>query len=109
MEIMEITPRLTQLYYRVESNDIPYILVNGRLIRFTNVLFTEKGGESEIYLVVNPDGEYMFLEVGYESDSDGSFHWSKFLDKTISLRDYNVNSEVRWDAIDLFHMLNRLK
>ena len=86
----------------------PFVLVGDKAIRFTNVIFTEGSTGNDWYLVVNPKGKYLFLVVGYEPDCDGSYYWSTFTNESISLNDFDVNSEYYWNGTELFKLLQIL-
>lgn len=102
------TPKLASIHFHIETVLIPYILVQGKAIRFTNVVFTNKSSGDEKLLVVTPKGKYLFLEIGYEPDCDGAFYWNRLSEEAISLEDYDVNDNCYWDSKELFKTLNLL-
>lgn len=108
MKNQTFTPQLASLHFHIETVQIPFVLVQGKAIRFTNIVFLNKSSGDEKLLVVTPKGKYLFLEIGYEPDYDGAFCWTSFSEEPISLEDYDVNDNYYWNSKELTKTLHLL-
>lgn len=106
--LKHLSPEQARNNYSVEICELPFMLVDNRAIRFTNIIFTDKGSGNEIYLVVTPKYKYLFLEIGYEPDCDGAYNWSHIQEESILIDCYDVNDSMYWNSKELFKILQSL-
>ena len=104
--------KVNQFLDKIEIEPLyaPFMLINNKLVKFTNVMLQDNATGDEFYIMLTKQGKIKILKTCVDIDCDGIFYHAWFVDiLKDELQDYSVNTnfyKITNDLLILLHNAN---
>lgn len=90
----------------IEELRSPFMLINYKLVKFTNIKFICNMSGDEFYVMFTKQGKIKVLKTSVDFDCDGTFYYSDFVNiNSDSINNYTVNEHLTKIDDDLLNLL----